>query len=428
MLQDAIIGTKPWLSVGGASECTLRTTLAAMHRTSKPATRSALRLARSAPTFGLGAVAEAAGCSLRRVESDLETASGRGRCAQQAAQRVLRHPGRGVRLELLGLFSRAVPPQAARLIAHRRYHTADMAHGTASWLARSPDEQRECPAVTLRRAAQGTAMRRFAAAQNPSCPQTLLTVFANDTVWRLRATAASNPSCPPQLLACLAADPKPEVRYGAAINRNCPRWVMARLAADPGAETRGAVAARSSCPPQTLDRLAGDDNDATRVNVAANPNAWPETLARLASDPLPRVRAAVAANTRCPDETLRLLTADDERVVASPASRGCRSSSVVRARFCGCRCDVRRDVHNRPLDHDPCPPWATVLAGWWDGGRVPHGLGLPVASERDAGSGPVFAAPSVTASRGRSGRFPSTVYSPGVSTGTTRTAERWKTR
>ena len=168
----------------------------------KVATRSAVRLARTAPAITIEQVAHSAGDRPRRVEAALRNTVTRGRCDADLvyAYNLLDSDARA------GLLNRHhCPPSLRRAATMDLYKVVRPAvPGVAGWASRALEKEQ--PPIR-------TVFARNAAASDQ------LT---------LRLQAATAESCPPAVLARLAEDPNNVVRKATAAHTSAPRQLRWR--------------------------------------------------------------------------------------------------------------------------------------------------------------------------------------------------------
>ena len=345
--------------------------------------RRALRAARSAPLFEIGAVAAAAGVSSVRLVSGLARSRGRSRCTELASQ-MLRLSDLSWPYQIAAAHP-AMPPGPAR--------RADFLEipGVAGWAARGRGDkppQRRYAAVA---AAAGMASvapleaARLAFSDNlaeriiaaAAAPAAVLAATAQDWDLEVRRAVLSNPACPVvatvaaarrehdlDILATLAetsadaatlthlADRAVDAASGysgpllakIAANHATPAKVLAQIlasVADTAAATpsqqpdrRGvlrilarnqdaairSVVAQSADVALFAERLRNDIDAHVRSKLASNPSCPAVTLDRLASDDVPDVRTAAATNSGCSPRRLTLLVQDSNIFVAQAAA------------------------------------------------------------------------------------------------------------
>ena len=303
----------------------------------------AVRAARAAPVFPLGQVAKRVEVSHGHLTHALLGLPARGRCAALAAR-----AADELKLEVATIREavsahRAMPPSAARSVAHATV----TAPGTAGWGARSGleaqmsgcrrvfgagrgaergDGPETLPcAVAARWADSESAESRVQAARRGSGP--VLMKLAGDAHGAVLYQVAANPAAPPATLEQLAVCPYPGVRAQVAANPMCEATLLQRLCADENPAVRLAVMRNPSCPSEALeklsphqqhardgvkltalDRLARDHDLSVRAAAAANPSAV-QAAGVLASDHDSAVREALAANPACPPQILAKLAA-----------------------------------------------------------------------------------------------------------------------
>ena len=271
----------------------------------KAATRSAVRLARTAPASTIEQVAHSTGDSPRRVEAALRNTVTRGRCDADLvyAYNLLDSNARAE------LFNRhRCPPSLRRAATMDLYKVVRPAvPGVAGWASRAL-EKGQPPTRTV--------FARNAAAADQLTP---------------RVQTATAESCPPAVLARLTEDPNNVVRRATAANTSTPAASLAALTRHADTRLRYLISTNPSTPTSSLGLQAGspDDEDA-RVRIAEDLFCPANALLELASDTSADVRAAVAGNKECPLDMLETLAEDsDSDVRCAVAGNSATTEDII---------------------------------------------------------------------------------------------------
>ena len=291
-----------------------------------------VRLARSAPSSALPAVAAAVGVSTQSLRRRLRRLNTRGRCEQAAITTAMTRGPSAARFDALA--HRACPPQTARLLAEDIFwvlrSAVALSASTSAWRAR----ETLSGSAALPRVAAVAAVAsnppyltsRSAVVGNHRCHSTVLAAIAATTAdTHIQTAILANPNCPPSLLTACAADPPSDAHVALAVHK--------------------AVVSNPYRPPVALDDIVSLYENSEPIPTqqrrdilaaaASNPHCSRRSLTQMAVSRSDTVRTAAAAHPALPADHLKQLAETATKMSARrplatrSATKRCCSSSLT---------------------------------------------------------------------------------------------------